>query len=57
MMESVYKLGPQRTFPGLQHDFCGLWDRLVDTPHDDKDPHISWLYVTTDTQGHSKGLH
>jgi Family of unknown function (DUF6535) len=45
-VESVCKLDPQRTLPVPQHDFCVLWNQLIDTAHDDKHAHASWLCVT-----------
>ncbi|KAI0246125.1 hypothetical protein BJV78DRAFT_195640 [Lactifluus subvellereus] len=45
-VESVCKLDHQRTSPALQHDFCSLWNQLVDTAQDDKHAHASWVCVT-----------
>jgi hypothetical protein len=42
-VESVCKLDLQRTSSDLQHDFCGLWNQLVDTLHNDQHSHVDWL--------------
>jgi hypothetical protein len=46
-LESVCKFEIQRTLPRLQHDFCGLWNQLVETAQSDQRPHI--VYVCTMT--------
>ena len=38
-LETVCKLDIQGTFPELQHEFCGLWNQLVDTARCDQPAH------------------
>ena len=45
-VESVCKLDHRCTSSQLQHDFCSLWNQLVDTAQDEKHAHASWLCVT-----------
>jgi hypothetical protein len=39
-LESVCKFEIQRTLPKLQHEFCGVWNQLVETAQNDQRPHI-----------------
>ncbi|KAI0298944.1 hypothetical protein BC826DRAFT_90024 [Russula brevipes] len=39
-LESVCKFEIQRTLPRLQHEFCGLWNQLVEAAQNDQRPHI-----------------
>jgi hypothetical protein len=38
-LETVCKLDIRGTLPDLQHEFCGLWNQLVDTARTDQCPH------------------
>ncbi|KAH9983040.1 hypothetical protein BJV74DRAFT_852189, partial [Russula compacta] len=39
-LEMVCKLNIRNTLPELQHEFCTLWDQLVDTAQTSKHPHV-----------------
>src|SRR5579863_5285007 len=39
-LESLRKLNHSRTFPNLQHEFCGVWNQLVELAQNDDRPHI-----------------
>jgi hypothetical protein len=38
-LEKVCKLDVRGTLPELQHEFCGLWNKLVDAAQTDPQPH------------------
>ena len=38
-LEAVCKLNIKGTLPDLQHDFCGLWNQLINTAQTDRHPH------------------
>ena len=46
-LERVCQLDPRGTFPELQHQFCGLWNQLVDTAQTDVRPHRVSISTTT----------
>ena len=46
-LETVCKLDIGGTLPELQHEFCGLWNQLVDTALTDPRPHHSLVCTTT----------
>jgi hypothetical protein len=39
-LESLRKVDINRTSPKLQHEFCGLWNQIVDLAQNDERPHI-----------------
>jgi len=46
-LETVCKLDIRRTFPELQHEFCGLWNQLVDMAQTDTCPsHVCVAKIT-----------
>ena len=46
-LDAVCKLNIKGTLPDLQHDFCGLWNQLVDTAQTDRRPHRVFISKTT----------
>ena len=47
-LEMICKLDIRRTLPDLQHEFCGLWNLLVDMVQNDKPPpHVRVSTMTT----------
>jgi len=46
-LETVCKLDIRGTLPELQHEFCGLWNQLVDTAQTDPRPHHVFVATTT----------
>jgi hypothetical protein len=39
-LDSLRRLDHRHTFPDLQHEFCGVWNQLVDLAQNDDRPHI-----------------
>jgi len=39
-LESLRKFDINRTSPELQHEFCGLWNKVIDLAQNDERPHI-----------------
>jgi hypothetical protein len=46
-LESICKFEIQRTLPKLQHEFCDLWNQLVELAQNDQHPHIENVYTMT----------
>jgi hypothetical protein len=46
-LETVCKLDIRSTLPELQHDFCGLWNQVVDTVQTYSPPYHVFIAVTT----------
>ena len=46
-LEMVCKLNIHHTLPELQHEFCTLWDQLVDTAQTSKHPHVVLVCTAT----------
>ena len=46
-LETVCKLDIRSTLPELQHEFCGLWNQLVDTAQSNPPPHHGFVATTT----------
>jgi len=46
-LESLRKLNIRNTFPELQHQFCHVWNQLVDLAQNDKPPHVVCVCKTT----------
>ncbi|KAF8494072.1 hypothetical protein F5888DRAFT_1805646 [Russula emetica] len=46
-LETVCKLDIRHTSPELQHEFCGVWNQLVDTAQSNPPPHHGFVATTT----------
>ena len=55
-LETVCKLDIGGTLPELQHQFCGLWNKLVDTAQTDQSPSPRSV-LHDDTQEYSQAVH
>ena len=54
-LETVCKFDIRGTLPELQHEFCGLWNQLVDTARSDQRPHH--VHVSRVTLKNIRKLH